>query len=82
MDSKICFFDHKVRPDPLDQFPAVHDLSSALDQSDQEIESTAAKRHRLVLFYKQPLGHNQTERPKFVCFALVSSLPQSSNLDF
>jgi hypothetical protein len=48
MDPKTGLLDDDVRPNPLDQFPVAYDLSSLLDQGDQDIESTAAQRHRLV----------------------------------
>jgi hypothetical protein len=44
MDSKATAFNDDIRPDPFDEVPMTHHLTRSLDQSNQNIEGTAAQR--------------------------------------
>jgi hypothetical protein len=80
MDPKTGLLDGNVRPSPFDQFLVAHDLSCPLDQSDQDVESTATQRHRLVVFHQQSFGRNQPERPELEHFRFVKLWRQRSDL--
>jgi hypothetical protein len=82
MDPKTGLLDNDVRPDPLDQVSVANDLPCAVDQSNQDVESTAAQRHRLTLVHQQSLGGDQAKRAKLEYFSVVYSRLQGSNLSF
>jgi hypothetical protein len=81
MDAKTGLLDNDVRPSPFDQFLVAHDVACPLDQGDQDVQSTAAQRNRLVRFHQQSFGSDQSERPELEHFRLVKSLRQRSDLD-
>jgi hypothetical protein len=64
VDTEVGLLYDYIRPDPLDQFLAGDDFSGPFDQGDQDIECAAAKLKRLVRFFKQPFGRNQTKWAK------------------
>ncbi|MGY3076946.1 hypothetical protein ACVWZZ_003317 [Bradyrhizobium sp. LM6.10] len=71
MDPKTRSLDDNIRPSPLDQFLMTHHVASALDQSDQDVESTAAHRQRLAIFHQQSLGDDQAKRTELKHFGVV-----------
>jgi hypothetical protein len=47
---QVVFFDGVVRPDPRHELVLFDDMTGAFDQSDQDIEGTAAEMDRMAAF--------------------------------
>jgi hypothetical protein len=80
MDPKTGLLDNNVRPDPFDERSVADNLPCALEQSKQDVESTATQCHRLTLVHQQSLGGDQAKRAKLEYFSVAYS--QGSNLSF
>src|SRR5882757_10522596 len=62
--AKVTLIDHKVRPYPSEELLLGNHLGRAFEESDENIESSAAKPNRDATFYEDPLRGGQTKRTK------------------
>src|SRR5882757_9305923 len=81
MHAKTGIFDNNVRPNPFDQFSMAHDLPCSSNQSNQDVESTAAYCNRLAPLCQQSFGDDQAEGPKVKYFRFLRLLRQGGDLN-
>jgi hypothetical protein len=55
----------------LHQFALTDHLAGPLYESNQDVQSPAAQAQRLGAIEKQPLSHEQTERPERYCLFAI-----------
>src|SRR5712675_1759594 len=55
MKAKAALIDHKIRPDFCDQLLLADHFGWALDESDQNVESSAAKPNPNAVFFQESL---------------------------
>ena len=60
----IARLDEQIWPHASHEFLPGYEFTVALDQCDEDLESTAADVQRLFAFKQQPLCGNQTKRAK------------------
>src|SRR5215510_1465864 len=61
MDREVGRLDKDIGPNPSHQILLADQLTAAFEQSDQDLQRTASKRHGLVAFQKKELCRKQTK---------------------
>jgi hypothetical protein len=62
MKAKVALIDHEVGPDFCDQFLLANYFGRAFDESDKNVDSTAAKPNANAAFFQDPFRDGQTKR--------------------